>query len=306
MILSRRDMLKLTAGASAALAFGRMPAFAQGGPINKRPIPSTGEMIPVVGLGTARTFNAESTPEQLAPLIEVMKAFTYMGGTVLDTAPSYGKAEVVCGNLIEELDLYDKLFVATKVRTEGVEAGIEQMENSMEVLHREVIDLMQIHNLRDWQNQLATLRDWKAEGKFRYIGMTTSSGRQYEDFAAMMEKEDLDFVQINYSLGQRQAEERLLPLAADRGMAVLVNLPYGRGRLFEAVEGQTLPEWAAEFDAASWGQLFLKYILGHPAVTCPIPATTKAHHAEDNMGAAYGRYPDEAMRKKIVEWFEAL
>ena len=306
MILSRRDMLKLSAGASAALAFGRMPAFAQGGPINKRPIPSTGEMIPVVGLGTARTFNAESTPAQLAPLLEVMKAFTYMGGTVLDTAPSYGKAEVVCGELIEELDLGDKLFVATKVRTEGIEAGIEQMKNSMEVLHRDVLDLMQIHNLRDWQNQLATLRDWKAAGKFRYIGFTTSSDRQYDDFAAVMETEEFDFVQINYSLGQRLAEERLLPLAADRGMAVLVNLPYGRGRLFQAVEGQTLPEWAAEFDAASWGQLFLKYILGHPAVTCPIPATTKAHHAEDNMGAAFGRYPDEAMRKRIVEWFTAL
>lgn len=306
MILSRRDMLKLTTGAGAALAFGRLPAFAQSGPINKRPIPSTGEMIPVVGLGTARTFNAELTPEQLAPLIEVMKAFTYMGGTVLDTAPSYGRAEVVCGKLIEELELYDKLFLATKVRAEGTDAGIEQMENSLDVLYRDVIDLMQVHNLRDWQNQLATLRDWKAAGKFRYIGITTSSTRQYDDFAAVMEKEELDFVQINYSLGQRLAEERLLPLAADRGMAVLVNLPYGRGRLFQAVEGQTLPEWAAEFDAASWGQLFLKYILGHPAVTCPIPATTNAHHAEDNMGAAYGRYPDEAMRKKIVEWFTAL
>ena len=306
MILSRRDMLKLTAGAGAALAFGRLPAFAQSGLINKRPIPSTGEMIPVVGLGTARTFNAESTPEQLAPLLDVMKAFSYMGGTVLDTAPSYGRAEVVCGELMAELELHDKLFVATKVRTEGIEAGIEQMENSMNVLGRNTLDLMQVHNLRDWQNQLATLRDWKAEGRFRYIGITTSSNRQYDDFAAVMEKEELDFVQINYSLGQRQAEERLLPLAADRGMAVLVNLPYGRGRLFEAVEGQTLPEWAAEFDAASWGQLFLKYILGHPAVTCPIPATTKARHAEDNMGAAFGRYPDEAMRKRIVEWFEAL
>ena len=200
MILSRRDMLKLTTGAGAALAFGRLPAFAQSGPINKRPITSTCEMIPVVGLVTARSFIAEFTPEQLAPLIEVMNAFTYMGGTVLDTAPSYGRAEVVCGKLIEELELYDKLFLATKVRAEGTDAGIEQMENSLDVLYRDVIDLMQVHNLRDWQNQLATLRDWKAAGKFRYIGITTSSSRQYDDFAAVMEKEELDFVQINYSL----------------------------------------------------------------------------------------------------------
>jgi len=306
MILSRRDMLKLTAGASAALAFGRLPAFAQGAAINTRPIPSSGEMIPVVGLGTARTFNVQAEPEQLAPLKGVMQAFVEMGGTLLDTAPGYRMSETVSGVLAEELGVTDKLFMATKVAAEGEEQGIQQMEHSMDLLNRGVMDLMQVHNLRDWQTQLATIREWKAAGRFRYIGITTSRDSQYDDFAAVMEKEDLDFVQLNYSLGARKAEERLLPLAADRGMAVLVNLPYGRGRLFQAVEGQTLPEWAAEFGAESWGQLFLKYILGHPAVTCPIPATTKAHHAEDNMGAAYGAYPDAAMRKKIVEWFMSL
>jgi aryl-alcohol dehydrogenase-like predicted oxidoreductase len=299
-------MLKVTAGAGAALAFGRLPAFAQAGPINQRPIPSSGELIPVVGLGTARTFNVGTSEEERAPLREVMKTFVDMGGTLLDTAYAYRNSEAVSGDLAKDVGATDELFIATKVTAEGKDAGIEQMETSMMHLHRSVIDLMQVHNLRDWQTQLATVRDWKAEGRFRYIGITTSRTSQYDDFAAVMEKEELDFVQLNYSLGQRLAEERLLPLAADRGMAVLVNLPYGRGRLFQAVEGRELPEWAAEFDAASWGQFFLKYLLGHPAVTCPIPATTKAHHAKDNMGAAYGRYPDEAMRKRMVEFFESL
>jgi aryl-alcohol dehydrogenase-like predicted oxidoreductase len=306
MILSRREMLKLSAGAGAGLAFGRLPAFAQDAAIRTRPIPSSGEMIPVVGLGTARTFNVGTSEEELAPLREVMKAFVEMGGTVLDTAYAYRNSERVCGDLAKDLGVTDKLFMATKVTAEGREQGIEQMETSMRLLNRSVIELMQVHNLRDWQTQLATVREWKAEGRFRYVGITTSRNSQFDDFAAVMEKEDLDFVQLNYSLGSRLAEERLLPLAADRGMAVLVNLPYGRGRLFQAVEGQQLPRWAAEFDAESWGQFFLKFILGHPAVTCPIPATTKAKHVRDNMGAAYGRLPDEAMRKRMVEWFESL
>jgi aryl-alcohol dehydrogenase-like predicted oxidoreductase len=307
MELTRREMLKLTAGAGAALALGvRLPAWAQSSEIMKRPIPSSGELIPVVGLGTSRTFNVEATEEALAPLREVMKTFAEMGGTVLDTAYAYRNSERVSGILAKDLGVTDQLFMATKVRAENKEQGIEQMENSMSMLNRSVIDLMQIHNLRDWQNQLATLREWKAAGRFRYIGITTSSTRQYEDFAAVMEQEELDFIQVNYSLAARRAEERILPLAADRGMAILVNLPYGRGRLFEAVEGHELPEWAAEFDAESWGQFFLKFIISHPANPCPIPATTKAHHAADNMGAAYGRLPDEAMRQRMMEFFDAL
>ncbi len=307
MDLTRRDMLKLSAGAGAALALGvRLPAFAQSSEIMKRPIPSSGELIPVVGIGTARTFNVETTEEELAPLREVMKTFVDMGGTLLDTASGYRNSEAVSGVLANDLGFTDKLFMATKVRAESKEQGIEQMENSMNLLNRSVIDLMQVHNLRGWQTQLATLREWKAEGRFRYIGITTSSTRQYDDFAAVMEREDLDFIQVNYSLAQRQAAERILPLAADRGMAVLVNVPYGRGRLFQAVEGHELPEWAAELDANSWGQFFLKFIISHPAVTCPIPATTKAHHAADNMGAAYGRLPDDAMRRRMIEFFDAL
>ncbi|MGD8699766.1 MAG: aldo/keto reductase [Gemmatimonadales bacterium] len=307
MILTRRDMIKLSASAGAALTLGRLPAFAQDiTAIRKRPIPSTGELIPVVGLGTARTFNVGTSEEERAPLREVLKAFVDMGGTLLDTAEGYGNSEAVSGDLAQDLGVNDTLFMATKVGAEGEEAGIAEMEKSMRLLHRDTIDLMQVHNLRDWQTQLATLRDWKAAGKLRYIGITTSRSSQYDEFAAVMEKEDLDFIQVNYSLAQRQAAERILPLAADRGMAVLVNLPYGRGRLFQAVGGRELPEWAAEFDAETWGQFFLKWIIGHPAVTCPIPATTKAHHARDNMGAAYGRLPDDAMRRRMVEFFDEL
>ncbi len=306
MTLSRREMLKLSAGASAALAFGGLPGCGVRSSILKSPVPSSGEMIPVVGLGTARTFNVGASEEERAPRRDVLQAFVDAGGTLLDTANAYGSSEAVSGDLARDLGVTDKLFMATKVGAEEKEAGIEQMENSMRVLHRSTIDLFQVHNLRGWQTQLATLREWKAAGKVRYVGITTSRTRQYGDFAAVMEKEELDFIQVNYSLAQRQAEERILPLAADRGMAVLVNLPYGRGRLFQAVEGLELPEWAAEFDAASWGQFFLKFIISHPAAPCPIPATTKAHHARDNMGAAYGRLPDEAMRKRMVAFFEGL
>ena len=306
MDLTRRDMLKLTAGAGAAVALGRLPAFAQAPEILKRPIPSSGELIPVVGLGTARTFNVGDSEEERAPLREVLEAFVEMGGTLLDTAYGYGNSEAVSGDLAKELGVVDRLFMATKVAAQEKQQGIEQMETSMRRLNRSVIDLMQVHNLRGWQIQLATLREWKAAGRIRYIGITTSRNRQHDDFARVMESEELDLVQLNYSLGSRQAEERLLPLAADRGMAVLVNVPFMGGRLFQAVQGVQLPEWAAEFDAQSWGQFFLKFIISHPAVTCPIPATAKVHHLRDNMGAAYGRLPDEAMRRRMVEFFEAL
>lgn len=306
MDLTRRDMLKLTAGAGAAVALGRLPAFAQAPDILKRPIPSSGELIPVVGLGTARTFNVGDSEDERAPLREVLEAFVEMGGTLLDTAYGYGNSEAVSGDLAKQLGVVDRLFIATKLAAQEKERGIEQMETSMRRLNRSVIDLMQVHNLRGWQTQLATLREWKAAGRIRYIGITTSRNRQHDDFARVMGSEELDFVQLNYSLGSRQAEERLLPLAADRGMAVLVNVPYMGGRLFQAVQGAELPEWAAEFDAQSWGQFFLKFIISHPAVTCPIPATTKVHHLRDKMGAAYGRLPDEAMRGRMVEFFEAL
>jgi aryl-alcohol dehydrogenase-like predicted oxidoreductase len=239
-------------------------------------------------------------------LREVLKLFADLGGKLLDTAPSYGRAEIVSGELARELGLVDELFLATKVSSRGREAGISQMETSLQRLHRGLVDLMQVHNLIDVDTQLATLREWKAAGRIRYLGVTTSSLRAYDDFEAVMKREELDFVQVNYSLGTREAADRLLPLAADRGMAVLVNRPYERGRLFSQVGEQPVPEWAAEFGIESWGQFYLKYIISHPAVTCAIPATTKAHHLRDNMGACYGGLPDAAARKRMEEFFDSL
>ncbi len=306
-VLTRRDMVRMTAGAGAALVFGRFRPFLEARDLITRPIPSSGERIPAVGLGTARTFDL-ADPSAGAPrarLRAVLAAFVEMGGAVLDTAPAYGTAEAVAGGLARELGVTDRLFLATKVAGEDRARGIAQMENSMRLLGRRVIDLIQVHNLRGWRVQLATLREWKAAGRVRYIGVTTSSLRQYGELARIMQAEDLDFVQLNYSIGTREAEKRLLPLARDRGMAVLVNRPYERGRLFRAVRGRELPEWAAEFGAETWGQFFLKFILSHPAVTCAIPATSKVEHLRDNMGAAYGRLPDEAMRRRMVAFFES-
>ena len=311
MTHSRRDMLKVSAAAGAAILFGTLPSFAQTPSILKRPIPSSGELIPAVGLGTARTFNVGTTEEERAPLREVLRAFVEMGGTLLDTAPAYGKSEGVSGDLAQDIGATDDIFWATKVAAQSLDEEIEQMRRSMDRLHTDQIDLMQIHNVQRYDQAhldalLGTLREWKADDRFRYFGVTTSSLRAYDRFYEVMESETLDFVQLNYSIGTRQAEEKLLPTAVDRGMAVIVNLPYERGRLFQAVEGHELPDWAAEFDCESWGQFFLKYILSHPAVTCAIPATTKIRHLRDNMGAGYGRLPDEKMRKRMVEFLETL
>lgn len=319
MSLSRRDMLKLSAGAGAALVLGRRPLSADTSFLDrllaedllKKPIPSSGEMIPIVGIGTAGRFNPEQegwTDEDRAMRKQVIQQLSELGGQLIDTAPSYGRgnAEPLIGELVEEVGNRDKLFLATKVRVRepGVEAGLEQIHASFQKLRTDVIDLMQVHNLADIDTQLGTIRELKQEGHIRYIGMTTSSYRQFEDFEAYMKKEDMDFVQINYSIVQRRAEERLLPLAADRGMAVLINLPYGRGRTFEAVGDAELPDWARGF-ADTWGQFFLKWIVSHPAVTCAIPGTYKMQYLEDNLGAAMGELPDEETRKRMVEFVEA-
>ncbi len=312
MKYSRRDMIQMGVGASAALLTGSRPVWAQEtrpadvSSQRKRPIPSTGETIPCMGLGTSRTFNAGTSDEQRAPLKDVLRLFHEMGGTVLDTAPSYGNAEIVSGDLMRDLGIRSDLFVATKVRTRGQAEGVEQMEASLHRLQTERVDLMQVHNLMDIQTQLPTVRQWKEQGRVRYTGMTTSSRRQYKDFERWMKSETLDFVQLDYSIGQREAAERLLPLAAERGMAVMVNRPFMRGRLFQNTQGQVLPEWCAEFDCAIWGQFFLKYVLSHPAVTVVIPATSKPDHLRDNMAAGLGRLPDEAMRKRMEGLIDAI
>lgn len=308
MRYSRRDVVKIGVGTSAALALGWHPggAMGQAPDLRMRPIPSSGERIPVVGIGTARRYDVGTSVEEREPLGDTLKLFSELGGRVVDTAPSYGNAESVVGDLVDELAIRDRLFLATKVRAEGQAAGRDQIEDSFRRLRTDRFDLLQVHNLRDTDTQLATLRAVKAEGRTRYIGITTSSSRQYDEFADVMEREDLDFIQVNYSLATRAAAERILPLARDRGMAVLINLPFGRGRLFQAVGDRPLPGWAADFDAETWGQFFLKYILGNGAVTCVIPGTAKTQYATDNLGAARGRLPNPDQRKKMEEFYDGL
>ncbi|MEJ2319708.1 MAG: aldo/keto reductase [Gemmatimonadales bacterium] len=312
MTLSRRDMLRATAGAGALAALGLTSRRALGSmpprisELLMRPIPSSGETIPAIGIGTARRYDVQESSEEMAVLKEVLAAFAMMGGRVVDTAPSYGRAEIVVGELVDAIGNRDDLFLATKVRAEGREAGIDQMEESLRRLHTDRIDLMQVHNLVDVETQLATLREWKAAGRIRYLGITTSFDRQYGDFERVMREQTMDFIQVNYSLGDRGAGERILPLAADRGMAVLVNLPYARGRLFQKVGDRPLPRWAAEFDCESWGQFFLKFVLSEPVVTCAIPGTAKMTYLEDNLGAARGRLPDPELRQRMITFYDSL
>jgi aryl-alcohol dehydrogenase-like predicted oxidoreductase len=314
MKFTRRELVKLGAAAGAAAAIdpralmGRGVLAGRAAPEPRtRPIPSSGEPVPVVGIGTARRYDVALGDEsQMNVLRETVRVFHDLGGTLIDTAPSYGNAEIVVGDLVERLGLRDELFLATKVRKEGREEGLTEIADSFERLRTDMIDLIQVHNLVDVDTQLETLRDLKAAGQIRYLGMTTSSSRQHEAFADVMRKEELDFIQVDYSLANREAADVILPLAADRGMAVLVNLPYGRGRLFDAVGERPLPDWASEFDCESWCQFFLKYIIGHPAVTCAIPGTAKPGYATDNMGAAFGGLPDAEMRNRMEAFYDAL
>ena len=300
-------MLKISVGTGAGLLLGELPAFGQDGPLLMRAIPSSGEEIPVVGLGSARTFNVGASDGERAPLTEVLRLFHELGGRFFDTAPSYGSSESVAGQLVQELGIQDDLFFATKISTGGGrEAGLEQEEGSLRSWGRDTIDLNQVHNLRDVDIHLRTIRRAKEEGRTRYVGVTTSFLRQYQQMEQVLRTEELDFLQINYSIGEREAAERLLPLAQDRGIAVVVNEPYNVGRVFGAVSGQELPEWAVEFDCRSWGQFFLKYILSHPAVTAIIPATSDPVHLVDNMGAGVGRLPDERTRRRMEELFDGL
>jgi aryl-alcohol dehydrogenase-like predicted oxidoreductase len=308
MRYSRRDVVKIGMGTGAALALDWRPggATGQAPDLRMRPIPSSGERIPVVGIGTARRYDVGISVEERRSLGDTLKLFSELGGQVVDTAPSYGNAESVVGDLVDELAIRDRLFLATKVRAEGQAAGRDQIEDSFRRLRTGRFDLLQVHNLRDTDTQLATLRALKAEGRVRYIGVTTSSSRQYDEFVDVMEREDLDFIQVDYSLATRAAAEQILPLAQDRGMAVLINLPFGRSRLFQAVGDRPLPEWAADFDAETWGQFFLKYILGNDSVTCVIPGTAKTQYVIDNLGAARGRLPNSDQRKKMEEFYDGL
>lgn len=304
--LSRAAFLRLMGGAAAGLALGPAQSAPLSPAMRTRPIPATGEQIPVVGLGTARIWDVGQSAGERAPQRQVMAALFEAGASVIDTAPSYGSAEDVIGDLIAESGSRKRAFLATKVNARGSRSGISQMENSFRRLRTDRIDLMQVHNLVDWRTQLAGMRELKEAGRIRYLGITHYRTGRNRDLAEIARREPLDFIQTIYSLTTRDAENRLLPLCADRGIAVLINVPYDRGRLFRVVRGVGLPAWAAEFDCASWGQFFLKYVLSHPAVTCVIPGTAKARHMLDNLGAGRGRLPDAGLRRRMVTLLEEL
>lgn len=271
-----------------------------------RPIPSSGELLAIMGMGTSRTFDVELDAQTLRELTEVLQAFFDGGGQLIDSSPMYGAAETVIGKTLAKTTNKKGLFTATKVWTDGKQAGIGQMKQSARRMGVKTIDLMQIHNLRDWRTHLPTLRQWKAEKKIRYIGITTSHGRQHQELKKVLESEPFDFVQLSYNIIDREAEKELLPLAQEKGIATLINRPFQRGDLFRRVKGKPLPKWAAEFDCESWAQFFLKFVAAHPATTCLIPATSKRKHMVDNMGAGYGRLPDANMRKKMIAHIESL
>lgn len=298
--ISRRDCLRFVSGVTVAAISGVSPAATAS--MLRRPIPRGSESLPVVGLGTYQTFDVGSSPAERAPLRDVLREFVRLGGSVVDSSPMYGRSEEVIGDLVADLGLREDLFLATKVWTSGREAGIRQMEQSFRRMRTERMDLMQVHNLLDWRTHLATLRDWKEHGKVRYIGVTHYTESAYDDLARVLRAEELDFVQLNYSIVEREAERRLLPLAVERRVAVLVNRPFAQAGLFYRVRGKSLPSWAAEIGCASWAQFFLKFVISHPAVTCVIPATSKVEHLVDNMAAGVGRLPDEATRTRMVRY----
>jgi len=272
----------------------------------ERKIPSTGELLPVIGLGTWQTFDVGNDRAVRARLAEVLRVFFDGGGKLIDSSPMYGKSEGVVGDLLAQLDFHKKAFLATKVWTTGEQAGIEQMRQSAELMRTKTIDLMQIHNLVDWRTHLATMRRMKDDGLLRYVGITHYTVDALPDLAAIIEKEPLDFVQLIYSIEKRDAEKRLLPLAADRGVAVLANLPFGGGRLLSGLGRSPLPAWAAEIGCASWPQFMLKYIVSHPALTCAIPATANPVHMADNIAAGAGPMPDEATRQRMAKLWDSL
>ncbi len=308
MKMNRRAALKAAIGLGAAMVLRPKDLFAQPQPLIRKRIPSSGESIPIIGIGTARRYEEIKTDAEKAPLRETIEQFQALGGTVIDSSPSYGTAEAVVGELVEGLKVRDSLFLATKVslRMGGREAGIAQIEASFKRYRTDKIDLLAVHNLLDTDTQLKTIRELKAAGRVRYVGITTSFDNQYRDFEQVMRKEMLDFIQVDYALDNRDAGDRIIPLAADRGMAVMINLPFGRGRLFNAVQGKKMPEWASEFDCVSWAQFFLKYIVSHPAITCAVPGMARPEYVVDNLGAARGRLPDAAARKRMEQFIGAI
>ncbi|MBB2961849.1 aldo/keto reductase [Methylobacterium sp. R2-1] len=303
--LSRRTLLQGTAAlAGLGLAPAPLRPARAADTLITRPIPSSGERLPAMGIGTSRRYEVAATSEATAPLREAVERFVALGGRVIDTAPSYGTAEEVLGIVLQ--GLREKIFLATKVAARGREASEAETERSFQRLRTDRIDLIAVHNLIDTETNLAVLRALKEKGRIRYVGVTVWRDEQFPDLEAVMKRDKLDFVQVNYALDSRLAAERILPLAAERGVAVMVNVPFGRDRLFKAVKDKPLPDFAADFGCKSWAQFFLKYVLANEAVTCPIPGMAKAAYVEDNLAAATGRLPDAAERRKMEAFIDAV
>ena len=313
-VLDRRAVLAAVAGRGMAVAVtGNVPRHAQSeilmpiAAMLTRLIPSIGEAMPVVGLGTWQTFDIGDDSAERDERREVLEILFQAGGRMIDSSPMYGRAEAAVGRLLSDMNARDKAFLATKVWTSGEAAGIAQMRASAEKMHAgKTLDLMQIHNLVDWRTHLKTLRAWKDDGTFRTIGITHYTTSAFDELMAIMRTEKIDFVQLPYSLAVRAAEAKLLAVALEKGIAVIPNRPFDGANMFAKVIGRPLPDWAAEIDAESPGQIFLKYLIGHPAITCVIPGTAKPKHMRDNVAAGFGRMPDAAFRQRIVRWYEGV
>lgn len=301
---SRRDIIRMGIGTVLA---GNWPNYSVANEnIRTRIIPSSGESLPAIGLGTYGVFDVGASAEERASCREVLGALLAAGASLVDSSPMYRRAEQVSGDLAADLGLTDRVFWATKVWSNGREAGVDQMRQSMRYFQTDQIDLMQIHNLRDWKVHMKTLRDWKEQGRIRYVGITHYQAAAFDELEKVILEAEPDFVQLNYSMAERDAEERLLPLCADKGIATLINRPYQRGGLFRSVKGKPLPDWSGEFAMHTWGQFFLKYILANPAVTCVIPATSKMEHMLDNLAAGLGGLPGPAHRKAMIEYISSV
>ena len=310
---TRREWLKRMAGAAGVLALDPLPLLAAEPGLVTRAIPSTGERLPVIGLGSSATFSQVARGEDVTALRAVLERMVELGGTVFDTAPAYGASEEVAGRIAQELGIAKRLFWATKLNVAGWGGGKadpaqarSQVETSLARIGKPQIDLIQVHNLGDLRTQLPILREYKERGRVRYIGVTTTFARQYDELVRVMRNEPIDFIGTDYAIDERHAEETILPVARDKGIAVLVYAPFGRSRLWSRVAGRQVPDWAREFGATSWAQFFLKFVASHPAVTSVTPATSKPGNMADNMGAARGPFPDAAMKKRMIELVEAL
>lgn len=305
---SRRTFLGVLGcvGGAAILGIGPSRAAASGDEPHSKPIPGSGESLPVIGMGTWITFNVGDIETLRAQRAEIVRTFFERGGAIIDSSPMYGTSEEVIGYCLERTSTSDELFAATKVWTRMADSGMQQMAKSRELWGVDTFDLMQVHNLVDWREHLRTLREEKERGRIRYIGVTTSHGRRHDELMTVMRNEPIDFVQLTYNILDREPETRILPLAAERGIAVIANRPFRQKRLIERFQGQPLPDWAGEIDCANWPQFLLKFIVSHPDVTCTIPATTQVEHMRENMGALYGRMPDRAMRERMVRYVESL